>query len=675
METLLRELFIIALLSTVVIYACNKVKIPSIVGFLITGALFGPYALGLVNDRHTVDVLSEIGVVFLLFSIGMELSISELIRLRKPVFVGGSGQVLLTIAAFACLEYFFRGTTPGQAVFVGFLMALSSTAIVLKLFQQHAPMDSPAGRISLAILIYQDLIIVPMMLAIPLLAGTSEMDAFALAKAGGRYDPLPVDQALAYVMEILPAFSYLHTRGLLYCDFKPDNLMHVEDSVKLIDMGGVRRIDDDDSVIFGTVGFQAPEVPTQGCSVASDIYTIGRTLLICCEEVKQYQTTYATSLPPQEELAVLARFDSVYRLIAKACAPAPADRFASVEELRDQMLGVLREVAGAIRGSAATTATPSALFEPPTVITDAFTWKQLPRLRPDPADPALVMLSSLRPVSDPREHLRQLLSAPTKTLEVKLALCLAAIEAGAADVLTATIEDILTKDPWEWRAAWMEGLAALNTGAWSKAQSCFNAVMGQVPGELAPKFALAVACEMGGESAIAEQLYQICVLTDAAYAPGAAFGLARIRAKRRNPAGELADPRSVLAALDLVPTTSGGWSQSRRLAAAYLTHSGKALADLDRAMTAVRSAGAPLEERLRLELEIFRKALPLSTGATQRAARRLKVPTIGGVPATKAAVRHQIESILRQEAGLETDTAQRVRLIDEANALRKWTVL
>ena len=81
-----------------------------------------------------------------------------------------------------------------------------------------------------------------------------------MAANGGRYDPFPVDQAIAYVVEILPAFSYLHDLGLLYCDFKPDNIIQVGDAVKLIDLGGVRRIDDDDSPIYGTVGYQAPEV-------------------------------------------------------------------------------------------------------------------------------------------------------------------------------------------------------------------------------------------------------------------------------------------------------------------------------------------------------------------------------------------------------------------------------
>ncbi len=186
MEHLLRELCIIALLSTAVIFACHKVKLPPIVGLLITGAVFGPFAFGLVKDVATVNTLAEVGVVFLLFSIGLELSMGELFRLRKPVFVGGTLQVFLTIAVFGIIGYFIRGLTGGQAIFVGFLMALSSTAIVLKILQQQAQMESPIGRICLSILIYQDLIIVPMMLAIPFLAGETKMDGTSLALTAVR---------------------------------------------------------------------------------------------------------------------------------------------------------------------------------------------------------------------------------------------------------------------------------------------------------------------------------------------------------------------------------------------------------------------------------------------------------------------------------------------------------
>ncbi len=168
--TLLSEILKVFALSVGVIYLCHKVRIPPIVGFLITGVIAGPYGLGLVKAVHEVEILAEVGVVLLLFTIGLELSIGELVRLRKSVLVGGGGQVLLTIAAFGTLAWGLGMPVP-QAVFVGFLAALSSTAIVLKTLQQRAEMDSVYGRVSLSVLIFQDLVIVPMMLLIPFLAG------------------------------------------------------------------------------------------------------------------------------------------------------------------------------------------------------------------------------------------------------------------------------------------------------------------------------------------------------------------------------------------------------------------------------------------------------------------------------------------------------------------------
>ena len=185
MEELLKEFVIIAALSIVVIYACHRIKVPPIVGFLLTGAVFGPSALGLVAEVHAVELIAEIGVVFLLFSIGMELSVSELMRLKKPVFLGGTAQVFLTIGAFWMLAE-LTDVSISQALFIGFLMALSSTAIVLKILQERAQLESPGGRISLSILIYQDLIIVPMMLVVPLLAGKATADLESLVLTAGQ---------------------------------------------------------------------------------------------------------------------------------------------------------------------------------------------------------------------------------------------------------------------------------------------------------------------------------------------------------------------------------------------------------------------------------------------------------------------------------------------------------
>lgn len=187
-EKILHELFIICLLSTFVIFVCHKIKIPPIVGFLITGALCGPSTFGLVSDLDAVNTLSEIGIVFLLFTIGLEISIGELIRLRKSVFFGGLVQVMITIIIFWFLAERVWHDTTGADIFIGFLIALSSTAIVLQALQQNGMIESPAGRISLSILIFQDLMIVPMMLSIPLLAGKNDPDInmAELAIAAGK---------------------------------------------------------------------------------------------------------------------------------------------------------------------------------------------------------------------------------------------------------------------------------------------------------------------------------------------------------------------------------------------------------------------------------------------------------------------------------------------------------
>lgn len=169
---ILKDILIIFALSTVVLFIFHRLRIPVVVGFLLTGLLAGPHGLGLVEAVHQVQILAEIGVVLLLFTIGIEFSLDQLLQIKRSVLIGGSLQVSLTFLAGvgAALLY---GLTPGSAVFVGFLVSLSSTAIVLKILQERAEIDTPQGKITLGILIFQDIIIVPMMLLTPLLAGAS----------------------------------------------------------------------------------------------------------------------------------------------------------------------------------------------------------------------------------------------------------------------------------------------------------------------------------------------------------------------------------------------------------------------------------------------------------------------------------------------------------------------
>jgi monovalent cation:H+ antiporter-2, CPA2 family len=170
---ILREVVIILGLSVVVILLFQRLKLPTILGFLMTGIIAGPYGLSLVRASHEVEILAEIGVILLLFIIGLEFSLQSLAAIQKTVFVGGTiqvgGTILLTL-----LTFYGFGFPLAQALFIGFLFSLSSTAIVLKLLQEKGEINSPHGKIALAILIFQDIIVVPMMLFTPLIAGRAE---------------------------------------------------------------------------------------------------------------------------------------------------------------------------------------------------------------------------------------------------------------------------------------------------------------------------------------------------------------------------------------------------------------------------------------------------------------------------------------------------------------------
>lgn len=480
--------------------------------------------------------------------------------------------------------------------------------------------------------------------------------------AGGRYDALPIDQAIAFIIEILPAFQYLHDLGLVYCDFKPDNIIQVGDAVRLIDLGGVRRLDDLDSAIYGTVGYQAPEVPEVGTSVASDIFTIGRTLLVLAMEFRGYQSTYLASLPPVGETPLFREHDSLYRLLAKACAPDPADRFASADELRVQLLGVLREVVSDRPGAgAAIHSTSSLLFEVSAVSDETLHWQQLPGLKVDDSDPMTGWLHTVS-IEDPAARLDALKEAPQSSPEVLLATAGAALHAGRLDVVDSVVADMLTTDPWEWRAVWMSGLAALARADAPAAQSAFNAVYGQVPGELAAKLALALACETSGELDVAESLYTTCARTDANYIAASAFGLARIRSGR-------GDLDGAISALDLVPPTSRAFTQARRQRAGQLAASGRGLPALSEAMNSIEFLTIDAKDRATLFVTVLDAAL-----REVRAKGSRPDILIAGLTAAEPSLRSGLEAAYRELATYAKGREDRVHLVDLANSVRGWTV-
>ncbi|MFV1977091.1 MAG: monovalent cation:proton antiporter-2 (CPA2) family protein [Candidatus Scalindua sp.] len=166
----LKSLIIILSVAAVVVFALHRLKIPSIVGFLLAGMLLGPHGLSFIQDLNTIQTFAEIGVILLLFTIGLEFSLSRLLKMRAEVFGIGGLHVLITIVLTTLLFYQWLENI-NTAIFTGFLVALSSTAIVMKLLSERAELDSPHGRISVSILIFQDLCVVPFMLLIPIMSG------------------------------------------------------------------------------------------------------------------------------------------------------------------------------------------------------------------------------------------------------------------------------------------------------------------------------------------------------------------------------------------------------------------------------------------------------------------------------------------------------------------------
>ncbi|MGH7256370.1 MAG: cation:proton antiporter [Nitrospirales bacterium] len=182
----LRDLLAIFTVSIAIVFAFQQFRLPSIAGFLVAGALIGPYGLNLISDIEQVSVLAEIGVVLLLFTIGIEFSLANLTAARRLLLVGGPLQVL-SVLVLTALIAFAAGLPAEQAIFWGCLLALSSTAIVLKALADRGEADTLHGRATIGILIFQDLAVVPMMLMVPLLASATHDGAgevfFTLGKS------------------------------------------------------------------------------------------------------------------------------------------------------------------------------------------------------------------------------------------------------------------------------------------------------------------------------------------------------------------------------------------------------------------------------------------------------------------------------------------------------------
>ncbi|MCT0224825.1 cation:proton antiporter [Synechococcus sp. CS-1328] len=208
MQSLLLDLVTIFALSVAAAVVCHRLRLPSAIGLLLAGVIAGPHALQLVRNAHEIELLAEIGVVLLLFVIGLEISIADLERLKRFFAIGGTVQFFGT-AAVVTLLLPLTGLVPQQSVYLGFVVALSSTAIVLRVLQERGELETPHGRSILSILIYQDIGVVPVMLTAPLLAGMA-----GLASKGGGSGLADLGALLLKVL-LVAAFGYSAYRWIV----------------------------------------------------------------------------------------------------------------------------------------------------------------------------------------------------------------------------------------------------------------------------------------------------------------------------------------------------------------------------------------------------------------------------------------------------------------------------
>jgi serine/threonine-protein kinase PknG len=495
--------------------------------------------------------------------------------------------------------------------------------------------------------------------------------------------PLPPAQAIAYILGILPAFEYLHRRSLLFCDFKPDNVIHTEDRLTLIDLGGVVAIGEEGDV-YGTVGYQAPEIADVGPSIASDLYTVGRTLAVLSIAFAgaQDRKRYAYTLPPASDVELFTRYEAFHLFLLKATAPDPAARFASASEMAQQLLGVLRQVR-AIDGEEPRPA-PSLLFstelgngtEGPSLI-------DLPVPAVDPFDPSAAVLLTVA-AAEP-DQVQAALAAAPRSPEVVFRVARAHIEAG--DLVPAGSElDSLDARGGGWRLAWWRGVLQLAAGEPALAQSYFAAVAGELPGELAPRLAGALAAELSagdddqragndGERhpvATSDLLraaanYAVVAATD----PGlssASFGLARVLMA-------LGDRAGAVAALRGVPGSSSSYVAAQtaecRARCAELEGRGPGVEDLAAASDLVGRLRADPAVRLGLTRDLHTRTL---TGLLDGSVGPDADLSLAGVPLTEEGVRSGLETTYRALARLAHDDEERVALVDLANLYRPRTL-
>ncbi|MCW1958559.1 MAG: serine/threonine-protein kinase PknG [Mycobacterium sp.] len=503
-------------------------------------------------------------------------------------------------------------------------------------------------------------------------------------------EKLPVAEAIAYMLEILPALGYLHSIGLCYNDLKPENIMVTEEQLKLIDLGAVSPINSF-GYLYGTPGYQAPEIVRTGPTVATDVYTVGRTLAALTLKLRTRSGRYVDGLPDGDP--VLARYDSFARLLRRAIDPDPRRRFSSADEMSSQLLGVLREVVAADTGaprpglSTVFTRTRSTfgvdlLVAHTDVYLDGLVHAEkltapeivmaLPVPLVDPTDIAATVLSATV-LSQPVQTLDSLRAARhdsldsdgldlAESVELPLMEVRALLDLGDVAKANRKLEDLARRIGWRWRLVWFKAVSELLTGDFDSAKKHFAEVLDTFPGELAPKLALAATAELAGTSD-ERPFYETVWHTDNNII-SAGFGLARAQSVE-------GERKAAVTTLDEVPVGSRHFTTARLTSAVTLL-SGRSAHELSEDQ--IRDAGRRVEALPDSEPRVLQiRALVLGTAMDWIADNTASPTPILGFPFTDHGLRLGVEASLRSLARVATSQSHRYALVDLANEVRPMT--
>jgi serine/threonine-protein kinase PknG len=497
----------------------------------------------------------------------------------------------------------------------------------------------------------------------------------ALRKERG---PLPVAEACAYILGILPAFAYLHGQSIAFCDFKPDNFMLETGDVKLIDMGGVRRIDADQGPVFYTAGYAAPEVANGEVAPneVTDLYTVGRSLAELVLDFKPYGA-YEYALPSPSDTPVLKENEGLYRFLLRATHRDPDQRFQTADDMADQLHGVLREVVALREGPKPS---ESKIFTGDQLIdaddregTAAPLVRLLPALKVDATDAAANFILAAAAITRPDKRLatlRDIAAKKSDSIEGKLRLADALIS-GAGDTVPEQVAALLNaveeKDPFDWRVHWYRGKAFLAGGQAGKARSSFDRAYFELPGELAPKLAIAFAAEVEGDPKTAAAFYDRVSRVDPDHTT-ACFGLARVLSGVGGRDGMM----GAAEALRKVPASSSLYSQAQIQLVDLLIKYGIQFDHslVDQAAETIEQIGVEGGIVHQLAGRLFITVIELIETGKLKSSNG----TVLGSPLNITALRLAAERRYRSCARFGDDEAEKIRWVDLANRVRPVTL-